>query len=92
MDNMEAGMDKGQDMGGFCIEICVMPDGKITVESGPLESEGEATGTPVGSIDEALMKAKELFAQGGWQGEEAFNAGFGKPQESPMMVRVREGE
>lgn len=80
--------------GGFCIEVCVTPDGKITVESGPMEADekSEPTGTPVASIDEALAKVKELYAQGGQGGDDAFNEGFGDSQASPMMVRVREGE
>lgn len=95
MDNMEAmGGEEETTAGGFCIEICVKPDGKITVESGPLEADeqGESAGIPVESIDAALEKARELYAKGGQASEDAFNEGFGKPQQSPMMVRVREGE
>jgi len=96
MDNMEA-MGKAPEektAGGFCIEICVKPDGKITVESGPLEADeqGEPAGFPVENIDAALEKARELYSQGEQGGEDAFNEGFGKPEQSPMMVRVREGE
>lgn len=94
MDMMgnEVGGEKPQ--GGYCIEICVMPDGQITVESGPLDADeqSEPTGTPVESIDAALAKVRELYAQGGQGGDDAFNEGYGKPEASPMMVRMREGE
>ena len=76
---------------GYCIEICVFPGGKITVEQGPLEADDtESTGTPVKSIDEALIKAKEMFQNGGQDGGEAFDEGFGKAAQPPLMVR--EGE
>jgi len=89
-----AGMDDGADTpGGFCIEICVSAEGKITVESGPLDAdESGEEGIPVESIDAALAKAKDLYAQGGGTGDEAFNEGYGKPAPSPMLVRTREGE
>lgn len=77
---------------GYCIEVCVMPDGSITVESGPLDEAGEPTGTPVESIEQALEKVRELYAAGGQGGDEAFTDGFGKAETPPMMVRMREGE
>lgn len=88
--NQEIDVMAEEGNGGMCIEICVRPDGRITVESGPLDDEGqEATGTPVENIEEALAKAKELYAAGG-RNEDAFNEGYGKPQASPMMVREAE--
>lgn len=76
--------------GGYCIQICVMADGSITVESGPL-GEGEPTGTPVESIDQAIEQAREIYSQSD-AGNKNFNEGYGKQEATPMMVRVREGE
>jgi len=82
----------GATQGGFCIVICVAADGKITVESGPLDTESESTGAPVANIDEALAKVREMYAQsGGSAGDDDFNAGYGKTPAAPMMVREKPG-
>lgn len=69
-------------MNAFCIEICVGPQG-ITVASSPEMPENSEAGTPVGSIDEALQRAREIFdAQGenpdagNAQAEQDFTSGF----------------
>ena len=67
-------------MDGFCIEICVTPQG-ITVESGPLDDMQGEQGEPVESIDAALERARALFdeKQGApveQQAENDFTSGF----------------
>lgn len=81
-------------VGGFCIEICVTANGKITVSSEPLsEEQGEGSGTPVDNIDDALAEAKKLYEAGGAIEDEdqaSFDAGFGKGPGAQSMIR--EGE
>lgn len=66
-------------MNGFCIKICVSPDG-LSVSSEPLD-EMQAAGEPVESIDAALERARALYdeQQGApveQQAEQDFTAGF----------------
>ena len=66
-------------MDGFCIKICVSPEG-ITVSSEPL-TEPPMNGEPVESIDAALERARALYdeqqgAPAEQQAENDFMLGF----------------
>lgn len=86
---MQGGMGdmqlQGQQAGKVCIEIEVSPDGQVMFGICPPEEESnEPKGymQPVGSIDEALAKAKEVLAG---QGEADQNDMWNRVQRDRQM-------
>jgi hypothetical protein len=72
---------------GYCIEIHVSPDGKVSVGVEPKSAEDEETDEenyqPVGSFAEAIKLAKEIYAHAGNMedvaaGQDDMAAGYGK--------------
>jgi hypothetical protein len=77
---------------GYCIEIQVGSDGKITVGVEPAEAEAqegsEPKGSPVANIKEALQVAMDIYKNGGQvmdanAGEADFASGFASGPTQP---------
>lgn len=77
---------------GYCIELCVTPDGQMTIAVEPLggemgEEQGEPTGTPVNGLRDALAMIMTIVKNNGQManeqaGEDEFNAGYGEGSNS----------
>jgi hypothetical protein len=78
------------DQGGFCIELYVTGDGKMSVAVEPGKAEaaegaegGEPASQPVGSIQEAFKLIRDIVEHGGQQvdagaSQDAMSSGYGQ--------------
>lgn len=80
---------------GYCIEIRVTADGKMSVGVEPLAEEQDEEGgnaenyQPVGSIKEAMQKVMEIYQNDGAQdtSDDDFNAGYGGGKSPAAPIR-----